>query len=255
MSRSVRVPGFLPSVNGLHFPNAFPHEPAIAVDVVPFGRVMIGDASNGLCGGMVFTVRDMFETPGMAPLPDVSPPAPGTPLFEYLVARLIDSFDLAHGGFMRYYHSMITPDHDTGWPPFFVRRGLGWETIAVEWATRIRPELDAGRLCCLGLVTTSSTNPADLGKNHQVLAYGYDLDDTDNLTLLVCDPNTGGAAADAVRIRLNLANPTRTTPISHNVNIGNPIRGCFRVEYERRDPSRLATPAPAVSGAVPSGQH
>ena len=253
MSANARVSGFQPSVNGLHFSNSFPHEPDIVVEVPPFGRIPIGDASNGLCGGMVFTVRDVFETPGMVPLPDANPPAPGTPLFEYLVARLIDSFDLAHGGFMRYYHAMIAPDGDTGWAPFFVRRGLAWETIAVEWATRIRPDLDAGRLCCLGLVTTSSTNPADLGHNHQVLAYGYDLDDADNLTLLVCDPNTSGAAADAVRIRLNLANPTQATPISHNVNVGNPIRGFFRVAYERRDPSALAARPLAIAGLGPAG--
>ena len=90
MSANARVSGFQPSVNGLHFSNSFPHEPDIVVEVPPFGRIPIGDASNGLCGGMVFTVRDVFETPGMVPLPDANPPAPGTPLFEYLVDRVAD---------------------------------------------------------------------------------------------------------------------------------------------------------------------
>ena len=50
------VPGFTPSVNGLRFTNSWPSEPDIVVQVPPLGNVPIGDASNGLCGGMVFTV-------------------------------------------------------------------------------------------------------------------------------------------------------------------------------------------------------
>jgi hypothetical protein len=250
----VRVPGFTPSVNGLHFVNAFPQEPAIVVDAPPFGRIEIGDASNGLCGGMVFTVCDVFGTPGMTPVPALVPPAAGSPLFRYLVARLIDSWDLPDAGFMKYYEWMVTPDHDTGWPPFFIRRGLAWRTIVEEWAGRIRPELDAGRLCPLGLVTTASPDPADLGHNHQVLAYGYDLTESDDLTLLIYDPNTPQRSADDVRIGLSLASPSAATAISHNVGIGRPIRGFFRVPYERHDPVDFRAPAPLViRGDVPAG--
>ena len=46
----------------------------------------------------------------------------------------------------------------------------------------------------LGPVTVHSTNPLDLGMNHQVLAYGYELDGT-ALTLRVYDPNTDPASA------------------------------------------------------------
>ena len=74
---------------------------------------------------------------------------------------------------MKYYAWMASPDHDTG--PILVRRGLAWKTIMEEWPHRIRQSLDAGQLCVLGLVTVASVNPADLGRNHQVLAYGYDL--------------------------------------------------------------------------------
>ncbi len=236
---SVRVPGFTPSVNGLQFVNSFPHEPVLDVDT-PLGPIDVGDASNGLCGGMVFVARDVFGTPGMAPIEDTQPPAPDTPLFHYIVDRLIDSFDLPHAGFLRYFEWMITPDGDTGWAPFFIRPGVAWKTIHDEWP-KIRAELDAGRLCPLGLVTTKSRSPAKLGENHQVLAYGYDLDDA-SLSVAVYDPNTTTAAADAVRLTLSLANPTHRTPIGHNVAIANPVRGFFRVPYEYRDPSLLATP-------------
>jgi hypothetical protein len=248
MPTQVRVPGFTPSVNGLHFVNAFPHEPDVAVDAPPFGRIEIGDASNGLCGGMVATVCDVFATPGMAPPPDTAPPAQGSPLFRYIVARLIDSFDLPNAGFMKYYDWMLTSDHDIGWPPFFIRHGLAWKTIVEEWPATIRPELDAGRLCPLGLVTTASPDPTQLGQNHQVLAYGYDLDDTSNLSLLIYDPNTPPGSADDVRIGFSLADPSHTTPISHNVGIGHPIRGLFRAPYRFHDPNGLTPPPPVSFG-------
>jgi len=55
------------------------------VNIPALGNVPIGDAHNGLCGGMVFTVRDLFErnipVPGSA-----SAPEHGSPLFNYIVA-------------------------------------------------------------------------------------------------------------------------------------------------------------------------
>jgi hypothetical protein len=244
MAIQVRVKGFTPSLNGLHFVNAFPHEPVVEVEVPLIGRIAIGDASGGLCGGMAFTVRDVFETPGMQPIADTDPPGqqpgPDSALFDYITDRLIDSFEIPKAGFMKYYAWMTTPDGDTG--PILLRRGVAWKTIMEEWPHRIRPRLDAGTLCVLGLVTTASVNPADLGRNHQVLAYGYDLDDSNRLTLLIYDPNTASSQADDVRISLSLANPTRKTPIKHNVGIAWPIRGFFGVDYAYRDPSALAPP-------------
>ncbi len=236
---SVRVPGFTPSVNGLHFTNSFPSEPDLTFDLPGIGRIPIGDASNGLCGGMVFTVRDVFETRGLAPVPDVAQPAPGSPLFRYIVDRLIASFDIPHLGFMKYYDWMLTPDGDAAWPPLITRRGVAWRTIVEEWPARIQPELDAGRLCCLGLVTVASPNPAELGHNHQVMAYGYDLDGAGNLALHVYDPNTAQDQADTVTISLSLLDPEHATPIHHNVGIGSPIRGFFRTDYSYANPTGL----------------
>jgi hypothetical protein len=236
---SVRVPGFTPSVNGLHFTNSFPSEPDLAFDLPGVGRIAIGDASNGLCGGMVFTVRDVFGTPGMAPVADVTQPAAGSPLFRYIVDRLIASFDIPHLGFMKYYEWMLTPDGDAAWPPLITRRGVAWKTIVEEWPARIQPDLDAGRLCSLGLVTVASPNPGELGRNHQVMAYGYDLDGAGNLTLHVYDPNTAPEAADTVTISLSLLAPEHATPIRHNVGIGSPIRGFFRTDYSYTNPTGL----------------
>jgi hypothetical protein len=57
----VRVSGFLPSTSGLHFTNYYPHEPEIQIKL-PFGPTLsLGDAANGLCGGMALVARDYFE--------------------------------------------------------------------------------------------------------------------------------------------------------------------------------------------------
>ena len=240
MAISNAVPGFKASVDGLHFTNTWPSEPDIVIDAGPLGRVPIGDASNGLCGGMVYTVMDVF-TAGLPPIPDTTNPAQGTPLFDYLVSRLFASFDLP-AGVLKYYQWMTTPDHDTGlW--IVTRRGVGWHTITEEWP-RIKADIDTGMLSPLGLVTVYTTDPAKMGQNHQVLAYGYELADDGLLTLYLYDPNTAPAEADDVRLTINLSQPTHTSPITHNVNIGNPIRGFFRTAYAFANPAALEPTTP-----------
>lgn len=123
------VTTFKPSVNGLHFTNTWPPEPDIIVNVPPLGNVPIGDAYNGLCGGMVFTALDVFMA-GLPPIPDTTNPPQGSPLFNYIVSRLIASFNLP-GGVLKYYDWMNTPDHDTG-ISFAIRRGVAWHTIVEE---------------------------------------------------------------------------------------------------------------------------
>jgi hypothetical protein len=73
----------------------------------------------------------------------------------------------------------------------------------------------------------------DLGRNHVVLAYDYQLTD-DNLTIQVYDPNTG--PADEIYLGLSLAAPHRSTSITHNIDIGHSIRGFFPVRYRPRNP-------------------
>ncbi len=235
------VPGFTPSRNGLRFVNSWPDEPDIEVDVLGLGKVAIGNASNGLCGGMVFTVRDVFDA-GLPPLQDPQP-AEGSPLFTYIVRRLIDSFHVP-AGVLRYYEWMVTPDQDVElW--LVTRRGVAWKTVREEWP-RVKADLDGGHPSPLGLVTMASADPAELGKNHQVLAYGYESI-RDTLTVRLYDPNTDLAHADEAFLRLSVADPSRGAPIEHNVQIAGPIRGFFRVDYARADPSDLVSTSGVVS--------
>ena len=206
----VRVTGFAPATHGFHFANNFPQVPDYQINIAG-ANIAIGDASNGLCGGMAFAVRDLFEA-GQLPPDWTDPPASG-PLFNFLARRLMDSFELPVGP-LRYYGLMspALPDHETwasqaGLAP----RGRAWVAIAEEWP-KIRAGLDAGRLMPMALILVKSADPALMGHNHQVLAWGYDLDGTD-LAIRVYDPNYPNDATG--RVELSIANPLATTQMRH----------------------------------------
>jgi hypothetical protein len=204
---SVRVPGFLPSTSGLHFVNYYPHEPTLTI-TLPFGRVLpIGDAANGLCGGMAFTVADYYETKRAVPA-DTQPPAAGSPLYQFIVKRLFDSFNLPLG-IGRYLELMEPAFPDVGLG--FGLPGRASVMVHDEWP-RIQAMLDAGHPVPLGLVKVKSDAPEDLGQNHQVLAYGYDLDGTD-VTLRLYDPNY--ADRDDVQLSLSIASVHVPVPVTY----------------------------------------
>ena len=188
--------------------------------------IPIGDASNGLCGGMVFAARDYFEAD--RPTPD-DPTAPGDgPLFEYLSRRLFDSFALPLGP-ARYLGLMspLLPDGETVWSRLgLAPHGRAWRTVREEWP-KIRADIDAGHPSPLGLVKVKSSDPRLLKRDHQVLAYGYDLEDG-ILRLRVYDPNKPGR--DDVLLSLSVIDPTRPTVISTSPASG-PVYAFFRVTY------------------------
>lgn len=221
------VTNFLPSTRGFSFTNSWPHYPHATIPT-PFGDIAIGDASNGLCGGMAFAVRDYFEANIMQP--SGRQPAPGQPLYDFIVERLYASFDLPFGP-TKYYDWMTTADHDT-----WLKTGLAHRTILEEWPA-IKNDIDNNRLSCLGLVTIYSLNPGDMGHNHQVLAYGYDLGSDNVLTLRIYDPNT--PLSNNIRLSLSLSNPSQTTPITHNIGTPYPIRGFFRIPYQWVSPPEV----------------
>ena len=182
---------------------------------------------------MVFAALDYYHAGRPAP-PAAAPPQAGSPMFRYVVRRLFDSFALP-GGVLRYQRYMARPD---GNHRRFgaTRPGLSWLTIVHHWPD-VRRSLDAGRPTALGLVAARGLNPLELGRNHVVLAYDYQLTD-DNLVIKVYDPNTG--PADDVYLALSVAAPHRSTPITHNIDIGHSIRGFFPVRYQRRNPPPTA---------------
>ncbi len=222
-----KLANFLPSRNGLHYANSWPHEPDLKIQT-PAGQIAIGDAANGLCGGMAFAVRDLFEAHRLPPATHTNP-EDDSPAFNFIVKRLIDSFNLPLG-VAEYYAWMNYPTHDTWIGP----EGLSHRTIG-DSMPALRQTIDSGHPCPLGLVCIHSTNPGDLGQNHQVLAYGYE-DDGPTTTVWVYDPNWPDR--DDVTISFDHTNPDHTTTFAYSTHDHN-VLGFFTVGYGAVDPSDL----------------
>ncbi len=205
---------FTPSRHGFAFANSWPSVPAVVVRT-PVGRVGIGNAARGLCGGMVFAALDYWRA-GRQPPADQ--PALGTPLFGYIVRRLVQSWQ-PPAGVLRYYLGMLAPDGE-----------LAVRTISRQWPA-VRALLDRGQPATLGVVTVDSASPLLLGHNHQVLAYGYRQQGAD-VTLRVYDPNSG--PDDSIAIRFSTAAPA--AGFDHTIAVGWPVRGFFLTRYAPAEP-------------------
>jgi hypothetical protein len=220
------VPGFLPSTQGLHFSNAWPNEPDYTV-TTPLFSIPIGNASQGLCGGMVFTVRDFFQAGVCTPLNTANPVDEG-PLFNYIFDRLIDSFNLQLGvnsSVMRYYELETFTTSDAGRA----------QAIVEEWPG-IKGDLDGGTLSPLGLVRVhSDADPTKLGEDHQVLAYAYELAGT-VATIHIYDPNHPNDDTQTLTVDTS----TGVNPIDSD---GSPLFSFFRTPYT----PCTATPSQAVN--------
>jgi hypothetical protein len=179
---------------------------------------------------MAFAARDYFETKRPPPA-DTTAPGSGT-LYDYLVRRLLESFGLPLGP-AKYLELMnpVLPDGESflsrlGWLP----HGRAWRMVKEEWP-KVRGDLDAGRLSPLGLVKVKSADPRDLGENHQVLAYGYDLTG-DRVTIRIYDPNHPNR--DDVSLALSIGDPNR--PIGITAMPATTVYMFFRVTYVRQTP-------------------
>jgi hypothetical protein len=231
-----QLTGFVPEQHGFHFPNAFPAVPDITISI-PLGRVEFGDASNGLCGGMVFCALDYFLA--KRPVPATNKPPSAGDLFDGFVRRLLNSFNLPLG--ILNYIVLMNPDYPDGDDDrvsgkVFAPHGRAWQTVRVEWPI-IKAMLDAGQPCPLGLVRVKATELSKLGHNHQVLATGYEVTD-DILTLFLYDPNYPDR--NDVSLSLSLSAPDQPTPIKFSMPNDLPVYAFFHVQYKFRSP-------PAVS--------
>jgi hypothetical protein len=228
----VVVPGFVPSKAGFRFANSFPRVPVRRIGVPGVLSIPIGDASNGLCGGMAFAARDYFEA-DRSPPEDTTPPGESSPLFRYLVDRLFDSFDLPVGP-ARYLELMnpALADGDSVLAQIGIGpHGRAWRMIREEWP-KVRTDIDGGHPSALGLVRVKSLNPLDLKMNHQVLAYGYSSDDG-SLSLRIYDPNRPGD--DELTLSLQISHPRRPSSIRSTLP-GSAVVSFFRVPYSSRKP-------------------
>lgn len=227
---STRVPGFLPSASAFAFDNN--HWPKVPnYRIAMLGReLQLGSASDGLCGGMVFAVRDLFEA-GVKPPTIQNPPDPGAPLFNYIIAALTRSFTF--GNIKQFLDGIQTPDMTAG-----NSRGIGWNLVHEQWPL-IKADIDSGLLAPVGLIHGRErsgvgyiTGWQHLSGCHQVLAYGYDVVDT-TVTLRIYDPNHLG---DDQTISFDTAKPESGVNLRFSGYTDGQFRGLFRETYAFHDP-------------------
>jgi len=256
---SGHVEGFLPSTSGMKFTNRFPRGVPIVSIALPIGRsIPIGDASNGVCGGMVYAALDLFLAKPRLRVPDATTVPDGeTPLTRYVTKRLVDSFALERGvssNVARYLRLMSTPDRDS-----FIVDGVGSVMVHQEWP-KVKRDIDAGRPSPLGLVAGRHVSPMDfsakvglLGHCHQVLAYAYDVSD-DELTLHVYDPND--PRNDSSTIKLDVSHPDDdTTLVTERISARISGHSTFRAFFRHAYYTQVAPPTGVSPGPLVASTH
>ena len=215
-----RVEGFLPSTHGFHFANAWPPGPTVRFGPLDPRIIGVGDAADGLCGGMVYTAADLFAAG--VPVPPVREPfANGSARFNSIVRRQIQS--------LAWFTVPIR---------YWLRSALGGSfggdrasaTLDLEWP-KAKTEIDAGRLVLIGLIRVASLKPCQLTMNHQVMAFGY-AEDGRGVTLDLYDPNWPDR--DDVTITIHLDPALRPTSLSQST--GEPLLGWFVLPYSPAEP-------------------
>ena len=159
-------------------------------------------------------------------------------VYRYIVDRQITSFDDGRLP-LRFFRLMspTRPATEPAWAPWLGRIGVDrhsrtYVMVHEEWPA-IRSLLDAGQLAMIGLVRAVSLDPKMLSHNHQVLAYGYDLDGT-QVTLRICDPNW--PRDDTVTITLDTSNPSGSASPTWSKPDA-PVLCFFRAGYTAIDPT------------------
>lgn len=224
---SNQVPAFLPSTHGFAFSNSWPRTPSRRwnLGLVEIG---IGNAARGLCGGMVFAVRDRFERGDVPPaaLAGASAPPPFTPLFDEIVDRQFASFGRLWSVPLRFWiaSALVSPE-----------RRLR-DSIRSAWPA-IRRDIDGGRLAMVGLVRRSGWNPLAVGMGHQVLAYRY-ATTSEQVTLGIYDPNHPGD--DSVEIVV-LRSPDGGVSLAQST--GEPLLGLLALPWAPAKGRHSGSPA------------
>jgi len=226
------VPGFEPSQNAPLFHNGpWPTGTIVTLPIPLLGNVNLDATQMGLCGGMSFLTRDIFEsmTPQLRNTDSTKIPVA---LANLIANRLVQSFD-GPATVLRWLSLTALPNPDTQfWGP-----GVFHQTV--DECPAIRSDIDSGVLSPIGVILTGPSYwPGDVFNNHVELVYAYELVDS-QLTLHVYDCNNEGN--DDITISLDISSTTPAKVISTNgtddPNTPGQIRGFFRLPYTHADPT------------------
>jgi PASTA domain len=242
------VPGFKPSLNAPVFLNGpWPSGADLQVSIMGLPPVNIDSTHFGLCGGMSFLTRDIFEagTPQLqSPMADMLP----VPLVQHIQRRLIDSFQPVPAIPMAWVSFDEAEFSDS---PFF---GQGTFGRSVLQAPGIKDEIVHGRLCPIGVLRVNhSYAPWDVFANHVELVWGWEQDGMGVLTLHVYDCNMG--ARDDITITIDISAPSPPKTIATNGTFGasgqGTIQGFFQLPYTHVDPAPAYIDDAVVSVSSP----
>ena len=105
-------------------------------------EISVGDAANGLCGGMAFVTADHHNA-GAPIWADSEPPTEGSDHFKALVRRQLDSFDFGLLPARFYLMQAFRNDEANSWSSILHVDGRAARTARDEWPT-VQARLDAG---------------------------------------------------------------------------------------------------------------
>ena len=204
---------FLPSRDGFAFTNSWPTSRPSACR-----RRSAGSASATRPAGCAAAWCSARSTTGTPARPPADRPAPGSPLFRFIVRRLIQSWRIP-AGVARYYYWMTLPERGPRGVLADDREAVAADQGLLDAGSRRRSAWSPSRRpirsssgTTIRCWPTATRAPAP--------------------SLRVYDPNSG--PADDVCIRFDPA--ARATAFTHNLNIGWPVRGFFLVPYSPAAP-------------------
>jgi hypothetical protein len=237
---------FRPSTHGFQFRNSFqgsPLPPALRGWGIE-GSVQLPE-EFGLCGGMSLAAADYYLND--LPLPqDRSPPPPGSPLYEALYARQVDSLGMLGIAATKFVLWMAMPDESA--------QGVCIRAATATELPRLLARLDDGQLVPLGMVYRATSGPdrGMLWENHQVLVYGYEAGPS-AIALRVYDPNYPRHDNAVIRVRPAAGHGGAGEPAAKDawkgwkrvvceLDIGTrraprPVRGIFPMAYAPKRPA------------------
>ena len=248
------VGNFLPSTHGYHFSN---HWGDVPYSLPPLRGSLpdlkYGNAKNGLCGGMAYSVRDFFEAQKPVPPDRVPPAGEQNPLFIYIVNRLFDTFDVDDVTLYLKLMDPVYPDTDENiLNPVGLANGRAFVMAKIEFPL-IRQDILAGHTSPMGLVMIKSLNPGDLGENHQVLAYAYQSSGQD-VDLWVYDPNEPDR--EDIKLSFNITSTADPIVVTHNVSDNKaPIYCFFRTNYSFVNPPDFWMPRSSQNSVARTPDH
>lgn len=228
---TVRALDFAPSIDGFRFSCLDLPSPHIVL-TLPNGTTLgLDEVTTNLGGGMMFVAADYIRDGGGITTSSTAPVTDST-LYAYIVARQVDSLDMATINTILSLMSPDTPDHDD-WQ--YNTSGDFSRTRALldTQLPAVKRDVDQNRLAQVTLIDGVMRNARSLGVGHrQVIVYAYDVLDDASTLLHVYD--AAYPQDDGVTLLVPLVPYTDTLSLTYSRDV--PVAGFFRSPFAAKMP-------------------